>query len=128
MAFNVMVEISDRPWGYIEPSTIHDVKEEEGELRAQAKNGGDGKDYDGEEEQTNGSLRPGRPFRRRENLLQFCAAVRRRYGVRKVIESKLGVNPDMYQIALYHDGWQEAFGKLLGIWVDAVVEEKRNAA
>lgn len=148
LAYNAVLRVSQRPWGFIPENSIHDVinlvrarerKEQADQHQNRASNepattshlqvsGGsalmrrassEGLSGDDAAEKGNKS-RIGLTFRRHENLRLFVAALKLRYLIQ--------INPriDIKIIARKEEDWREMLEEVACTWVRAAAEEKRN--
>jgi len=132
-AYNVVVRRSRKPWGFIQPGSIHDIVELESAAAAEEEGAKKGKSSSW-------------TFRRTENLRLWAAALKLRYLILSVTTSgnsaglasprkgkrlmDPSVTPPLYFdpkiIAKRDQGWETMLENAISRWVEVVVEEARN--
>lgn len=148
IAYNAVLRKSQRPWGFIPHSSIHDVisltqecqKIEQAQLRDESFLGdsshlsvrgssalmrrASSEGLSGDDSTINGpnshNKRIGLTFRRFENLRVFVAALKLRY----LIQVRPDVN--IKTIARKEQGWRDMLLDIAFSWIEAAAEEKRN--
>ncbi|KAI9439284.1 hypothetical protein H4582DRAFT_1948160 [Lactarius indigo] len=141
LAYNAGVRQSRKPWGYINPDSIHDIIALEAALTKS--------EVDGSQEEKG---RKGWTFRRTDNLRLWGAAVRIRYMLPIISpatpdvptlkpnptgdavptspsSSKFSEPPiffDAREVARQDDGWENMLERVLFRWTLAVVDERRS--
>jgi len=131
-AYNAVVRRSRKPWGFIQPGSIHDIVELESAAAAAEEGGKKGKSS--------------WTFRRTENLRLWAAALKLRYLILFVTTSggsaglasprkgtrlmDPSVSPPLFFdpkiIARRDKGWEDMLETAASRWVEVVVEEART--
>lgn len=125
--YNGALRRSARPWGFIQSSSVHDVKAEEEAyyeaLGDKEKETADGAGAEAGSGSGASTRRPGWTFRRAENLKRFCAAIALRYNVRGATASPTF---EAVEVARREGNWERMLEGVVGAWVSKVIEEERS--